>query len=432
MSDTVDKSSLFSGRHSVCLPGNPEAEIVALCDLSLSLITVPTTVSASNGDCVGILQYPVTIAGRYGQTSIPYTLRSLTHQAQQEIFSVDSNDLAETTTRLVGIETACRSLFESFEPAVRTVIQWHLRQLFSDPGFIDWYASAYAAEHPALSSAAIEELCETISEASDRPYPAPKLGGILCGLAEEYHARVARTVARLTLEPPVPIDLDGPTDRRTIPDVDLIQRAREFADTVDRLFDTTTGVDAAELREQLIQHSDIAVRVQRDHNSDCHLLAIPQDEADVRREGESPMRPALIGHPSGIAWLLDRTFTDAGFGGAVYARQDGSSSWLANPLIPDSSGPSQSTYRQLLARAIVGDHLLKHLFTRAAERLHGATDTPRSVACPLCQLSADACGNGECGFKDLFSQFDAHQAALVSEIAEEIDALPTSSRSLYQ
>lgn len=432
MTDTPTPSSPFSGRHSICLPGDPEADLVVLCDLSLSLITVPPTVSASLGDRVGTLQYPITIAGRYSQTSIPYALRSLGHQAERELCLLESTDCSLTATRLVRIETACRSLFESFEAAVRTIVQWNLQQLFSDRGFVEWYASTYAAEKLGISSTDIEQLCETILEASDRPYPAPKLGGILCGLSEEHSARVARIVARLALEPPVPIDLDEPTARRTTQDVDLIHRARELADTVDRVFDTTTGIDSAELQDQLVQDSDIAVTVQSDHDSDRHLLAIPQDEADARQEGPSPMSPELMGYPSGIAWLLDRTFTDAGFGGAVYARPDRTSSWLVNPLIPDSSDPPQTTYKHLLARAIVGDHLLEHLFTSAEETLHEAKDTHRSVACPLCQLATDTCGSSECAFQNVFSQFDTHRATLVPKVAEEIDTLPTPYRSLYQ
>jgi hypothetical protein len=79
-----------------------------------------------------MLQYPVTVAGRYSRTSIPYTLRSLGQQAEQALVSIESTDIARTATRLVRIETAYRSLFEVFKPAVRTVIQWDLQQLFSD------------------------------------------------------------------------------------------------------------------------------------------------------------------------------------------------------------------------------------------------------------------------------------------------------------
>lgn len=432
MNEIDESAPLFAGRHALCVPGDSETELAFFCDLSLSLVTVPPELIATADGGVGALQYPVTIAGQYSQTPVPHTLRSLTRRAEDVLFALESVPLPDTATRLVSIETACRHLFDAFAPVVRTAIQWTLQHLFSDQDLIEWYAQKYAADNSDVSIADVEHLCDRIADASQRPYPAPKFGGILTGIKQEYTDHVARLVARLALSPPVQTTSDGLPVAQQNQDIDLTQRARRLAETVDRIFDTTADIDSTQLQTLLIEESDVPVTLQQDEAKESSLLALPHEEATAKRESRGTLRAELIGYPSGLAWLLDKTFTDGGFGGAVYTRQIGDPSWLINPWVADATVSAQTTYRQSLSRAIVGDHLLTHLFAGARQLLEKGNQALSSVECPLCHLSADCCGPGHCAFQRPISRFNIHQTDLTPMVADAIAALPDDKRRLYR
>lgn len=191
----------------------------------------------------------------------------------------------------------------------------------------------------------------------------------------------------------------------------------------------TLGCSVKDLQDRLRKASPLSVRLLTDSTDRQPLLAIPHREEN--QVTTDPIHAELTGYPSGTAWLLDTGYTEAGFGGVVYPRQQGEMTWLLNPWIANSDVSQDQIYRHLMSEALVADHLLQDLF-EIVEESTGDIDPPQqSVECPLCRLYADQCGETDCAFNRQISRFTAQRVELATLVANEIEQLPNEQQDLF-
>lgn len=394
MTSNNDAGPVFETRGGVTLPDGAETQAQLQYDPALSLVTVPDGVNAELGEAIGILQFPVVLAGQHAQSPLTGILGGCLQQAQYEFqrLGTDEWQRMRSIERLVAIEQAVTAINSEYRPALQTLTTWSLTRLLSEHEFIEMFATDYATEKSDLDPATIVDACERLKHAVQDNYANPTLAGILDGIAQTYSRRVASVITDLTLRPEfdnvdgLSADTDFAVER--FESFSITERCQRLADTFEQMFSEPSEHDSVTIEQSLIEECEISVA----DTGDWGATAVPTQNMPWRVEhGESigAVAPELVGYPTGIAWLLSKAFTEGAIGGVVYPRRAGDMSWLINPWA-DSAG--DNTYRYTWSRAIVTDQALGCLFRQAKT---GQPD-PTSLGCPFDALSHGHCGQDEC------------------------------------
>ncbi|WP_324665851.1 hypothetical protein [Haloarcula sediminis] len=384
--ETVEQVTTLGG---IAIPSGTAAGPDPIYDPSLSLLSVPTTTADVLGDRLGVLQFPAVAAGRLSETPIADTLRRLDACAEAALhsFATGTSDAPATARRLVAARQRTRTLLTPFQPALRTAVEWWVQPVLKDTAFVDSYATEYAAENRSLEAEAVRAACDDLRQAVDGKHPSGGLAGVLDGTAQTHSRTVAAVVARLALAPDLPREDLLQADHGAF-EVDIVDRARAFADAADRVDTDSTSDGTEALTRRIAEATDQrAVGVTDELVGSPPLLAAPRTATETERS--LPTADRLTGYPTGTAWLLTKAFTEGSVGTAVYPVGESQLNSLTNPWVTDDS---TAPYRRRFARGLATDNVLASLFAYREE----SSSEPGAPSCPLCRIAIGDCDADSC------------------------------------
>lgn len=432
----------FHDRHGFPLPrASTDTDARVEVSPGLNTLSVPPRVQDELGSAVGIFQIPVVFAGYRSRTAAGAAFRihkrALCRMTRKVVG--DDEPLADGSRQLLGHDRALTDLQAEFGTVTRAGLHAFLTWLAEDEAYVDWYANNYIDNNTFVDEAAVRDAIATLGRGAGR-------GGSLATLASDYrdlldrHGLGAFEIAiDVALDPPLatdgfaqpPVDVRGATDPGDgLPSAPRILATRDFEDRARRVLDAFADMDAVAGADRALadfhtevrraigdpEDGDLAPATTADSwatqpaVADLPLLAEPHRARPSDRTARE--HQSNVGYPTGQAWLFAQAYEAGGFGAVLYRRRGGDPNWLVNPYVANDSVHDGESYAAVWERAFVTDRL-------TASTLDRASDNPRPdqpLACPLCALSTDSCGDDTCAFRDEIDMVQSRALTVVEAL----------------
>jgi hypothetical protein len=392
--------------------------------VSINQLVLPPELGDTLGPRLGVLEPPVLTSVRRVNCGVSRALRGLLLSSEQRLFELLRGKAPPELMlgQLVRLRTARRELTGRAAPVVRTAIQTSLRRLLDDEAYVDWFATNYAIENDAVTRGEVTDTFDRLRETVADDPPVPDVEAALASVAELHGAGVADVVEELTLDPPGlrTGSVAGDVAPARIEELDLTSRCLDVVDALSAVeFDPEAG-RLDDLRLRLRERLDDGSPGDPDRSAsgeespageEFPLLDAPDDVVD---ESAAIEDPSLIGQPTGLAWLLTRSFEAGGLGAVVYPNPGAKHewSWMVNPWVADRPVERERPVASVWQRAVFAMDTIDALFERAR------TGKTGPIRCPFCAMSQDRCGPDGCAFDPVRSVLNDRREEFVQVLRD--------------
>lgn len=379
----------------------------------LNHLIIPPEQHDRLGEAVGVLEFPLSIAGLLQRTRTAKALQRLKEAITDTLFHcLDGTwDPVAGIERIYQLDSAATTIQSEFAPVARTCLHIILRHVFSDTDFIEWYIDTYAQNNESVSRDDLETAFDQLCQRIEPPHPSEAAAQALAPVREQHGLHCVEAVIGVSLNPP---NVIGSLDELTFStshsiELNLESRVESVVAALDSIGPSPRDLSSEDLWRALCREVDDSQSVE-----DVCMFTLDDPSASLSvgaRERLTQTTPVdLAGTASGLAWLLTRLFERHLFGAAIYRLSTGQASWLTNPWIDVRTDTTGSTFANEWERTFFADRTMAQLLEIAATSM----DSDRRITCPLCQLRDEPCGRSGCTFESECDQINNHKEKWVT------------------
>jgi hypothetical protein len=397
-------------RHGFPVPTGVEAAGRVLVSPGLNQVVIPAGQHEALDEAIGVLQFPLGVAGQLQRTGTGLAHRVLKRDAERVLARLVRDEAAPAVVgrRLARLDRACTRLQAQFAPVARTCLRVLLRRLLDDDAHRAWYAETYARNNDAVDADKVAAALSALETAVQQGGPSERVARALTEVTEDYGLRAADAVVDVALTPPAfgRLDRDTSPDQvvSALEDLNLTARVETVANALAALPEAPATLPLPALREALqralAESAESSGRSSVARSDGVDSLYATREHPDHDASTAPPLEETAdaIGAVSGRAWLFTAAFERAGIAAVVAAQSHDTTGWTTNPrldLVETDAGRSGTAAWQW---AFVTDRAVAQLAARA----HDIDTLEQSPTCPLCALATDVCGAGHCAFAPLY------------------------------
>lgn len=370
----------------------------------LAHLSIPA-VSPDVEPLIGVAELPAVYAGTLLGTTPARCAQQLTADWTAIVSQLLNEDISPRAagTRLATIDAALSQVDTALSPYYQTAVHLFLNWVLGDPDYHAWYTEAYARNNEAADIADLRAVLNSMQ--SDWDGYDEKFAEAVHDVRTAYGVDVAQRVVDHALSPRIysltDLEISVAGERRTLSQDAILARARRAC----RMFETSDSPQQLVSDERhtsleptpVEESSDPAIEPRR-------LPDITTTDADGEPAQPSQDSLSMVGTPSGLSWLIDRTVASGQFRAAIYHRH-GHCKWITAPGVDGSTdvgGSDMPSWQSaFLARGLVKQVVARPSATSASK-----------IRCPLCSLRDAKCGSDGCAQAEAVSRMRQHATAV--------------------